>query len=139
MTQGNPIPLGRRLAGAIALQGKMFWIGLAAAAVFPLLFGGNEYVMHLVILTLISSVLGMAWNLLGGFTGQVSFGHAAFYGTGAYAGGLIAHRFMVAQGDVAPELIPEMGRHAGELAWWGLGLGGLAAAALALLLGWICF
>jgi len=50
-------------------------------------FGHNEYLMHLVILTLISSVLGMAWNLLGGFTGQVSFGHAAFYGTGPTPGG----------------------------------------------------
>jgi len=128
-----------RLLGALAVPGKAFWIALAAMALLPLALGQNEYVMHLLILTLISSVLGMAWNLLGGFTGQVSFGHAAFYGTGAYAGGLIAHRFIVAQGDIDPSRVGVVAAKAGHLAWYGLGLGGLASMALALLLGWICF
>ena len=41
--------------------------------------------MHIVILVImIHEVSGMAWNLLGGYCGQVSFGHAAFFGVGAY-------------------------------------------------------
>ncbi len=139
MTEEKSMTWGRGIYRFAAMPGRMFWIGLAAMAAFPLVFGHNEYLMHLVILTLISSVLGMAWNLLGGFTGQVSFGHAAFYGTGAYAGGIIAHRFMVAQGDIDPSQVKELAVQAGHLAWWGLGLGGLTAAALGLLLGWICF
>src|SRR6185436_3945669 len=33
--------------------------------------------------------LGQAWNLLGGYGGQFSFGHAAFFGTGAYAAAVL--------------------------------------------------
>ena len=43
--------------------------------------------MHILILVIMWSVIGMAWNLLGGYCGQVSFGHAAFFGVGAYIGG----------------------------------------------------
>jgi len=44
----------------------------------------NEYYLHLAILILLWTALGAAWNLLGGYTGQVSFGHSAFFGMGAY-------------------------------------------------------
>jgi len=37
-------------------------------------------------------VLGISWNLLAGYTGQVSFGHAAFFGVGAYAAAILATR-----------------------------------------------
>jgi len=53
------------------------------------LMGLSTYVMHILILVLMWSVIGMAWNLLGGYTGQVSFGHAAFFGVGAYTAGLL--------------------------------------------------
>ncbi len=56
--------------------------------IFPL-FVKNNYLLHIMILTLMWSIIGMSWNLLGGFTGQVSFGHAAFFGMGAYTAGLI--------------------------------------------------
>ena len=36
-------------------------------------------------MTLYVALLGQAWNILGGFGGQFSFGHAVFFGTGAYA------------------------------------------------------
>ena len=36
-------------------------------------------------MTLYAALLGQAWNILGGFGGQFSFGHAVFFGTGAYA------------------------------------------------------
>ncbi len=35
-------------------------------------------------MTLYAALLGQAWNILGGYGGQFSFGHAAFFGTGAY-------------------------------------------------------
>ena len=45
----------------------------------------SDFWMNLAILSLYYGFLGQAWNLLGGYGGQFSFGHAAFFGTGAYA------------------------------------------------------
>jgi branched-chain amino acid transport system permease protein len=82
----------------------------------------NTYVLHMLILSLLWILLGQSWNLLGGFTGQVSFGHAAFFGVGAYTTGIL----------VKSGLSP-------AAAWSGLLLGGLAAAVVAAFIGWICF
>lgn len=49
----------------------------------------NQYVLHLFILVMMWAALGISWNLLGGYTGQVSFGHAAFFGVGAYTACLL--------------------------------------------------
>lgn len=65
-------------------------------------------------------VIGSAWNLMAGFTGQVSFGHAIFFGVGAYAAGLCALKL-----DIS--------------AWWGMLMGGPAAVLVGLVIGWICF
>src|SRR5574341_1561752 len=64
------------------------YIGLAILALLPL-FGLSSYAMHILILVIMWSVIGMAWNLLGGYCGQVSFGHAAFFGVGAYTAGML--------------------------------------------------
>src|SRR5271157_4332128 len=61
----------------------------------------SSYIMHILILVLMWSVIGMAWNILGGYTGQISFGHAAFFGFGAYTAGILY-------------------QHAEISAWWGL-------------------
>jgi branched-chain amino acid transport system permease protein len=45
----------------------------------------SDFWMNLAIMALYYGFLGQAWNLLGGYGGQFSFGHAAFFGTGAYA------------------------------------------------------
>lgn len=55
--------------------------------------GLSSYGVHILILALMWATAGMAWNLLGGYCGQVSFGHAAFFGMGAYCSGLMAHHF----------------------------------------------
>ncbi|HXB56242.1 MAG TPA: branched-chain amino acid ABC transporter permease [Vicinamibacteria bacterium] len=98
---------------------------LAALPLAALLFlpaaTQNPYLLHMAILSLLWVVLGQSWNLLGGYTGQISFGHAAFFGVGAYTAGIL-----VKSGFSAPA------------AWWGLPLGGLTAAAVAALIGWIC-
>jgi branched-chain amino acid transport system permease protein len=55
-----------------------------AAALLPL-FVTSGFVLNLAIMVLYSTLLGQAWNLLAGFGGQYSFGHALFFGSGAYA------------------------------------------------------
>jgi len=49
----------------------------------------SDFLSHFVIMTLYFALLGQAWNLLGGYAGQRSFGHAAFFGTGAYAAAIL--------------------------------------------------
>ncbi|WP_349360896.1 branched-chain amino acid ABC transporter permease [Stappia sp.] len=46
-----------------------------------------------IILTLYAALLGQAWNILGGYGGQFSFGHAAFFGTGAYTVAVLQVQF----------------------------------------------
>jgi branched-chain amino acid transport system permease protein len=53
----------------------------------PLL--GNNYVTHILIEMLFLAYLGQAWNIMCGYTGQLSFGHAAFFGIGAYASSIL--------------------------------------------------
>ena len=43
--------------------------------------------------TLFFALLGQSWNILGGYCGQVSFGHAVFFGTGAYATAVLQVRY----------------------------------------------
>ncbi len=57
---------------------------VVAAALLPV-FVTSGFVLNLAIMVLYSTLLGQAWNLLAGFGGQYSFGHALFFGTGAYA------------------------------------------------------
>ncbi len=85
----------------------------------PLLVS-NQFLLHLGVSVLVWTTLGVAWNLLGGYAGQVSFGHAAFFGVGAYT-----------------TMILYLGR--GLPPWWGMILGGAAGALLALPIGLICF
>jgi branched-chain amino acid transport system permease protein len=50
-------------------------------------------VLNLVVMVLYATLLGQAWNILAGFGGQFSFGHAVFFGTGAYATAVLQARF----------------------------------------------
>jgi len=47
-------------------------------------FVSSPYALHLMVLFFLSVVMGSAWNLLGGYGGQYSVGHAAYFGVGAY-------------------------------------------------------
>ncbi|WP_242960860.1 branched-chain amino acid ABC transporter permease [Clostridium peptidivorans] len=53
----------------------------------------SSYIMRILILGGIYMVLTLSLNLLTGFTGQVSLGHAAFYGIGAYTSALLSLKF----------------------------------------------
>ncbi|MGE4319672.1 MAG: branched-chain amino acid ABC transporter permease [Deferribacterales bacterium] len=66
----------------------MPFITLGFFLIFPML-GVSTYVMHIFILLLMWTTIGMSWNLLSGYCGQVSFGHAAFFGIGAYTSGVL--------------------------------------------------
>ncbi len=56
---------------------------LAALLVFPHFVKGS-FPMHVMIMTFMFAMLGVAWNLLGGYAAMFSFGQAAFFGIGAY-------------------------------------------------------
>jgi branched-chain amino acid transport system permease protein len=57
--------------------------GIILLVVLPVVIGSTNFV-RLLFLTLLWVTTSIAWNLLGGFAGQVSFGFAVFYGVGAY-------------------------------------------------------
>jgi branched-chain amino acid transport system permease protein len=80
----------------------------------------SDYYQHLLILALLWVIIGSAWNLLAGYTGQVSFGHAMFFGIGAYTAGILTTKFQVS-------------------AWWGMMFGGVLAMLIGLFVGWVCF
>jgi len=67
----------RQVAIALAVAGVL--------AAMPLVLGpGGSYFTRLAIIGLLYVASAAAWDLVGGLTGQVSFGHAAFFGVGAY-------------------------------------------------------
>jgi branched-chain amino acid transport system permease protein len=92
---------------------------LILVGVLPLIVR-QDYYRHLMILVLMWVVIGSSWNLLAGYTGQVSFGQAAFFGIGAYTAGILHTKL-----SLSP--------------WWGMALGGWSALILGLLIGFICF
>jgi branched-chain amino acid transport system permease protein len=59
-------------------------VALAAAIAVPFVASRAEYALDVLFLVFLYGAMATAWNLLGGFAGQVSFGHAAFLGIGAY-------------------------------------------------------
>lgn len=62
----------------------MIAVSLVLLAVLPILVGERPYVLRIFVLMLLLAAMGQAWNILGGLTGQISLGHAAFFGAGAY-------------------------------------------------------
>src|SRR5258708_24340196 len=56
----------------------------AVACAFAPLFLHNDYLMQVFFRIALFAALGLAWNLVGGYAGQLSLGHVAFFGVGAY-------------------------------------------------------
>ena len=61
----------------------------------PLLFGADNYVMSLIIASLVIGGIALSWALLGNLGGMVSFGHAAFFGVGAYTSAVLSMQYHV--------------------------------------------
>jgi branched-chain amino acid transport system permease protein len=57
----------------------------AFALAYPLVVAGSQVYQRLGALVLLAAIGASAWNLIGGYAGQVSVGHAVFFGAGAYA------------------------------------------------------
>lgn len=62
-------------------------LGGAVLLAYPWL-APNSYMRYAGVLVVMYAVLSTSWNLVGGFTGYISLGHATFFGLGAYATGL---------------------------------------------------
>jgi len=101
-------------------RGRLAALAGAAAVLAVPLVVENSFLLHIGILILMWTLLGAAWNVLGGFAGQVSFGHAALFGMGSYVTIILYLKL-----GLAP--------------WWGIPLGGLFAAAISLPIGLLCF
>jgi len=99
---------------------KMLWVaGLMVAGMCILPLGLGIYPQHVLIVSLFYVMMASSWNLLAGYTGQVSFGHAAMAGIGAYTSGILAVK-------------------AGIDPWIGVCVGTAIAALLGLGLGALC-
>ena len=66
---------------------------LAVYILVPVLLGGDAYVMSLVIASLVIGGIALSWALLGNLGGMVSFGHAAFFGVGAYTSAVLSMQY----------------------------------------------
>jgi len=88
-------------------------------ALLPLLIRGPFY-SHILIMIFLHAAGAASWNLIGGYAGQLSLGHAAFYGIGAYTSTLL-----FIQQDISP--------------WIGMLAGGVVAAIVAGLISFPCF
>ena len=84
------------------------------------MFVTNSYYLLMLTLVPIWTVMGLSWNLLSGYTGLVSFGHAAFFGLGAYT---------VTIAFVGYDLTP----------WLGIPLGMVVGAIAAIVIGYPTF
>ena len=89
------------------------------AALVPL-FVKDVYVQNIMVLTLMYAALSQSWNILSGYCGQISLGHALYFGLGAYTTTLLFTKF-------------------GVLPWFGMLGGGLISALIAMALGYPCF
>jgi len=87
--------------------------------VFPA-FMKSPYALHIMILFFLSTIMGESWNIIGGYTGQYSVGHAAYFGAGAYT-----TMILLQYKQIPP--------------WYGFIAGIVVAAVVALVIGAICF
>jgi branched-chain amino acid transport system permease protein len=100
-------------------QLAIFAVLAAIVACLPLVIS-DIYTQNIIVLTLMYAALSQSWNILGGYCGQISLGHALYFGIGAYTTTLLYTKL-------------------GVLPWFGMIVGGAIAAALALALGYQLF
>ena len=98
---------------------SVFELALLAACALLVVVQLPQSIQDVIILTYLWAGLAIAWNIAGGYAGLISFGHAAFFGIGAYTSTIL-------------------GVQAGITPWLGIWIGGLLAAGAAALLALIC-
>jgi branched-chain amino acid transport system permease protein len=119
-----PAPAGRTNALSLSVvprRGSVSVIELfvLAACMAAAVVVTNRHAADVMIQTFLWGGLALAWNIAGGFTGLVSFGHAAFFGIGAYTSTILLLRY-----GIPP--------------WIGLAAGALMAASAGALLTTVC-
>jgi branched-chain amino acid transport system permease protein len=57
------------------------------------LYSTDPYLLRIIIITSIFAIYAASWDLLAGYSGQISFGHALFFGVGAYGSSLLNYHF----------------------------------------------
>jgi branched-chain amino acid transport system permease protein len=112
-------PLTNTMRGIAAIPVLLGIIAIAVLFLIPR-FVQSTYALHMMILIFISVIMGSGWNLLGGYTGQYSVGHAAYFGVGAYT-----TMVLMQYHHLAP--------------WYGVWAGVVMAVIVALIIGSICF
>ncbi len=70
-------------------EGWPLWAGVAVLVAMPVL-APTPYILHVFIVANIYAVFAASWDILSGYTGQLSLGHALFFGVGAYTAGLLS-------------------------------------------------
>ncbi len=83
------------------------------------LFADSQYIRSIAVLTLLYAYLALSWNVLGGIAGQLSLGHAAYFGIGAYTSSWLFIKL-------------------GLTPWIGMWVGAAFAAVAALIIGMSC-
>jgi branched-chain amino acid transport system permease protein len=136
-----PLPALPRLS----LRQPWLWIGLLAVIALPLV-DSNSYHHRVLTVMLLYATLSLSLNVIAGFAGIISLGHAAFYGFGAYASALLATRFGLPFWVVFPAAAALTGLFGMAFAWpvmrlrghyvamGTLGLGGLVSV---IILNWV--
>jgi branched-chain amino acid transport system permease protein len=112
------VPAATSLPTSFQRQRLPYALALLLFLALPLLLSGSAFYLDALILVFLWAALAGAWNLAGGYAGQLSLGHAAFFGIGAYTSTLLFMHFKISP-------------------WMGLFAGGLLAALVAVPLGYL--
>jgi branched-chain amino acid transport system permease protein len=109
------------LAALVRASSRDLIIFVAVVAVLALIpVGMSPFMVSVSTGVLILAMAGVGWNVLSGFAGQFSFGHAAYFGLGAYSVAILLTKY-----SISP--------------WIGLIVGGLVGAVFGLFVGWVSF
>jgi len=85
---------GKTLTVNLIRSNVLALVLLAGFVILPLIFKDASF-HNMIIYILIYAIVGEGWNLISGFTGQTSFGHAAYFGIGAYTVAVMGNTFNV--------------------------------------------
>ncbi len=132
--------------GASPLAIIAFIAILALLIAFPG-FVESPYARHIMVLLFLSTIMGESWNIIGGYTGQYSVGHSAYFGAGAYGTLIVMNAAQFDQDKLLELKDLAKDSHLSALLlsahnlhpWTGVLVGMLAALALSLIIGSICF
>ncbi len=114
-----PASAGGLLSALTRPQVYMSLLALSSILLIPLI-SGSPFLIHVFVTICVFAALSSAWNIVGGYAGQLSLGHMMFYGIGAYTTALLVQHF-------------------GLTPWIGMWVGAVIAATVGVAIGYPCF